>query len=133
MALVKLYNGDGDERAQRSQERISKSMGMVPETYQAMGRNGAFLDAALNLSQAAGNNLEAKTKELIAIAVSAANGCDYCVVAHRALALKQGVTEEEISGALEVAAMMSAFNTFNKAIGLENDVTPEALGLAVEA
>ena len=128
MALVKLYNGDGDERAQRSQERI-----MVPETYQAMGRNGAFLDAVLNLSQAAGNNLEAKTKELIAIAVSAANGCDYCVVAHRALALKQGVTEEEISGALEVAAMMSAFNTFNKAIGLENDVTPEALGLAVEA
>jgi len=133
MALVKLYNGDGDERAQRSQERIEKSMGMVPETYQAMGRNGTFLDAVLNLSQAAGNNLEAKTKELIAIAVSAANGCDYCVVAHRALALKQGVSEEEISGALEVAAMMSAFNTFNKAIGLENDVTPEALGIAVEA
>jgi len=133
MALVKLYNGDGDERAQRSQERIEKSMGMVPATYQAMGRNGAFLDAVLNLSQAAGNNLEAKTKELIAIAVSAANGCDYCVVAHRALALKQGVSEEEISGALEVAAMMSTFNTFNKAIGLENDVTPEALGIAVEA
>ncbi len=133
MALVKLYNGDGDERAQRSQERIHRSMGMVPETYQAMGRTGAFLDAVLNLSQAAGDNLEAKTKELIAIAVSAANGCDYCVVAHRALALKQGATEEEVSGALEVAAMMSAFNTFNKAIGLENDVTPEALGLAVEA
>ena len=87
-----------------------------------MGRSGEFLDNILKLSDAAGKNLDPKTKELIAIAVSAVNGCQYCVEAHRAMALKAGVKEEEITGALEVAAMMSAYNNFNKAIGLKCDI-----------
>ncbi|MCA9244605.1 MAG: carboxymuconolactone decarboxylase family protein [Phycisphaerales bacterium] len=130
MAHVKLYNGTGDEKARKAQERINKALGIVPETYQAMGRDGAFLEAVLALEHAAGRNLPAKTRELVLIAVSAANGCDYCVHAHRALALKTGATEEEVTAALELSAMMSLYNTFNKAIGLEHDVTPETLGVA---
>ena len=33
-----------------------------------------------------------------------------------------GVTDEEISGAIEVAAALSAFNTFNKSTGLDVDI-----------
>ena len=130
MANVRLYDGSGDEQAQRTQERIRRSLGGLPQTYQAMGRSGAFLDAVLKLDHAAGRNLDEKQRQLIAIAVSAANGCSYCLHAHRALAQKAGVREEEVTGALEIAAMMSAFNTFNKAIDLTHDVTPETLGVA---
>ena len=87
-----------------------------------MGANGDFLERVLSISQAAGKILDPKTKELIAIAVSAANGCEYCVAAHSASARQAGVTDEEITAAIEVAAMMSMYNTFNKAAGLNIDI-----------
>ena len=129
MAFVKLYHHDGDDRAAAVQDRIHRALGLLPEAYQAMGRSGAYLEAMLSLDQAAGANLDPKVRQLLTIAVSAANGCGYCVHAHRALALKAGATEQEVTGALEIAAMMSAYNTFNKAIGLHHDVTPQALGV----
>ena len=87
-----------------------------------MGRNGDFLEAMLKLSESAGKDLDAKTKELIIIAVSAVNGCVYCLDAHRSAALAAGVTDDEITAAIEVAAAISAFNNFNKGIDLESDL-----------
>ncbi len=122
MASVKLYKKTGDKKAVTIQTSLEKNFGFVPEVFQAMGRSGEFLDSMLKLADAAGKNLDPKTRELIAIAVSAVNGCQYCIEAHRAMALKAGVKDEEITGALEVAAMMSAFNNFNKGIGLKCDI-----------
>jgi AhpD family alkylhydroperoxidase len=122
MATVKLYKKDGDKKAVEVQEKIEKKFGFIPEVYQAMGRNGAFLSDVLSISESAGKGLDPKTKELIAIAVSAVNGCDYCVSAHRAIAKGAGVTDEEITAALEVAAMMSMYNNFNRAAGLKIDI-----------
>ncbi len=122
MASVKLYKKTGDKKAVTIQTSLENNFGFIPEVFQAMGRSGDFLDSMLKLADAAGKNLDPKTKELIALAVSAVNGCQYCVEAHRAMALKAGVKEEEITGALEVAAMMSAFNNFNKAAGLKCDI-----------
>lgn len=133
MAYTKFYDGDGDARSTEVQAGIKRSMGFVPETYRAMGRSGKFIDAIFALDKASGSTLDEKTRQLIAIAVSAANGCGYCLHAHRALALKAGSTEEDVTGALEIAAMMSAYNTFNKALGLNHDVTPEALGIPTKA
>lgn len=122
MASVKLYNKTGDEKAVKIQKDLEKAFGGLPEVFQAMGRNGDFLEAILNLAEKAGAGLDAKTKELICIAVSAVNGCGYCVDAHRALALKAGVSDDEITAAIEVAAAMSAFNKFNGAIGMNHDI-----------
>jgi AhpD family alkylhydroperoxidase len=119
---VKMYNGDGDKKAQAIQADLKKAFGFLPEVFQAMGRNGDFLDALLKLDAAAGKGLDPKTKELICVAVSAVNGCGYCLDAHRALGLKAGLTEEEITAALEVAATMSAFNKFNAALGMNHDI-----------
>lgn len=122
MASVKLYAKNGDEKAQVIQGGIEKKFGKIPEVFQAMGRNGDFLEAVLKVADAAGKGLDAKTKELIIIAVSAANGCTYCLDAHRSAALLLGVSDEEITAALEVAASISLFNTFNKAIDLNSDL-----------
>lgn len=123
MAITKLYNKSGDDKAVKVQESVEKKFGFLPETFQAMGRNGDFLQAMLSLAESAGKGLDAKTRELISVAVSAVAGCAYCLDTHRAMALKAGATDEEITAALEVAAMMSAFNTFNKAIDLKRDIT----------
>lgn len=122
MAVVKLYNKTGDDKAKKIQENLEKNFGMLPEVFQAMGRNGDFLQGILNLAEAAGKGLDTKTKELISFAVSATNNCGYCLDAHRALALKAGATDEEITATLEIVAMMSAFNKFNAAIGMNHDI-----------
>ena len=122
MAGVKLYNKPGDEKAVRTQEAIEKKFGFIPEVFQAMGRNGDFLQAAMHMADVAGQGLDAKTRELIIIAVSAVNGCAYCLDAHRSAALAAGVTDEEITAAIEVAASISLYNNFNKAISLNSDL-----------
>ena len=122
MAGVKLYNKTGDEKAVRTQEAIEKKFGFIPEVFQAMGRNGDFLQAAMHMADVAGQGLDAKTRELIIIAVSAVNGCAYCLDAHRSAALAAGVTDEEITAAIEVAASISLYNNFNKAISLHSDL-----------
>lgn len=122
MASVKLYEKNGDAKARQIQENLEKHFGMLPQVFKAMGRNGDFLESVLKAGEAAGNNLSPETRELISIAVSAINGCPYCLEAHRRSALNAGVTDEEITAAIEIAAVMSLFNNFNKAINLESDL-----------
>ena len=122
MAGIKMYNKTGDAKAQEIQKGMEKKFGFIPEVFQVMGRNGDFLEAVLKVADASGKGLDPKTKELIMIAVSAVNGCEYCLDAHRSIALKSGVTDEEISAAIEVAAAISLFNNFNKAISLKSDL-----------
>ena len=122
MASAKLYQQTGDAKAVAIQQKLAKNFGFLPQVFQARGRNGDFLESVLHNAESAGRGLDAKTKELIIIAVSAVNGCKYCLDAHRAAALRSGVTDEEITAALEVAASISLFNTFNKAIGLDSDL-----------
>ena len=122
MASVKLYEKNGDAKAVAIQEKLEKSFGKLPEVFKAMGRNGDFLEAVLKLAEVSGKGLDPKTKELIIIAVSAVNNCTYCLDAHRSAALQLGVTDEEITAALEVAATISLFNNFNKSIDLVSDL-----------
>ncbi len=54
------------------------------------------------------NHLDAKTRELIALAVSVTTRCDGCITVHTAEALKHGATREEIAEALGVAVALNA-------------------------
>ena len=122
MASIKMYQKTGDAKAVAIQEKLEGAFGFLPEVFQVMGRNGDFLEGVLKVAESAGRGLDAKTKELIIIAVSAANGCQYCLDAHRAAALKSGATDEDITAAIELAASISLFNTYNKSIGLNSDL-----------
>jgi uncharacterized peroxidase-related enzyme len=109
-------------------ERIKKQFGIptVPNTFKAMATKPAFLKAVLDMDEAvfAADKLDAKTKHLIAAAVSASSGCDYCLHAHSAIAQMFGASNEEVAEALSVAALMGAYNNFNKAFGLTLDIKP---------
>jgi uncharacterized peroxidase-related enzyme len=62
---------------------IQGKLGMVPNMMRTMGSSPAVLEGYLNLSGAlAHGTLGAKTGELIALAVSEKNNCDYCLSAH---------------------------------------------------
>jgi AhpD family alkylhydroperoxidase len=53
-------------------------------------------------------HLDAKTRELIALAVSVTNRCDGCITVHTGAALKHGASREEIAEALGVAVALNA-------------------------
>jgi len=52
--------------------------------------------------------LDAKTKQLIAVAVAHVTQCPYCIAGHSKQATKEGATREEIMEAIWVAAEMRA-------------------------
>jgi len=60
-----------------------------------------------NAGQKTGH-LDAKTHELIALAVAVTTRCDGCITVHAAQALKNGANREEIAEALGVAVALNA-------------------------
>lgn len=55
--------------------------------------------------------LDAKTKQLIALAVAAQIPCDYCTLGHTKGATEAGATDEELKEAIAVAAQVRKLST----------------------
>ena len=82
-------------------------MGRVGE----LGKLSPDILAGYQTLSAAGkktNHLDAKTRELIALAVAVTTRCDGCIAVHAAEAARLGVSREEIAEALGVAVAMNA-------------------------
>ncbi len=65
--------------------------------------------------------LDAKTKELLYVAVSIAHGCNYCIHSHTAAARAKGMTEAEYGELLAIVGMASETNRLVVALGVEVD------------
>jgi len=72
----------------------------APETMKAF--------SAMAMSAGAQGALDAKTKELIALAVSVAVRCDDCIAFHAKAASQRGATREEVMEALAMSIYMGA-------------------------
>jgi uncharacterized peroxidase-related enzyme len=77
---------------------IAKAVGKVPNAYAEIGSNSPLaLDAALKLDAAVGKgSLSRKEIEAVKLAVSEANGCDYCVAAHTLMGRKAGLSDADL-------------------------------------
>ncbi len=73
--------------------------------------------------------LDPLTKEMIYLAVSATNGCDYCVASHTASARRAGMTEEMLGELMAVVGMANETNRLADGYQIEIDdmfrVAPE--------
>ncbi len=65
--------------------------------------------------------LDPLTKEMIYIAVSATNGCEYCIRSHTAAARKQGMTDEMLAELLAVVGMANETNSLANGFDVETD------------
>ena len=69
--------------AQPLLEAVKKQLGLVPNLFRVVGNSPAALEGYLGLNGALGKGqLDARTRERIALAVAEINGCDYCLSAH---------------------------------------------------
>ena len=70
------------------------------------------------------SKLDAKTREIIALAVSATNGCSYCVNSHTAALRKVGVDSETLGEILAITALFNSTNALADGYQIEPDVLP---------
>ena len=65
--------------------------------------------------------LDPLTKELLYVAVSVTNGCEYCIASHSASARKKGMTEEQLAELLAVVGMANETNALATGYGVQVD------------
>lgn len=81
---------------------IASNMGVLSQNIPEV------MKAFMSTTKAGGKEgaLDAKTKELIAIAIAVANRCDGCIGFHTKTLVELGTTEQELAEALGVAIYM---------------------------
>ena len=61
------------------------------------------------------------TKELIYVAVSVSNGCEYCIRSHSSAAIKKGATKQMLSEMIAVTGMANEANRLVEGYQVEID------------
>jgi AhpD family alkylhydroperoxidase len=65
--------------------------------------------------------LDALTKEMVYLAVSVTNGCDYCTASHTTSARRQGMTDEMLGELIAVVGMANETNRLADGYQIEID------------
>jgi uncharacterized peroxidase-related enzyme len=111
--------------------KATKGLDFVPNFWRVLATNPDHLEIvwsrlkAVMHPEASGRTtrLDPLTREIIALAVSATNGCAYCINSHTAAVRKLGLDAEALG---EVMAVVGLFNSTN-ALADGYQVVPDVL------
>ena len=112
--------------------RRTKGIETVPNIWRVLATNPDHLELvwgrlkAIMHPEAAGRvgKLAPITREIIALAVSATNGCSYCVNSHTTALRKLGMDVETLGEVLAVVALFNSTNAIADGYQIEPDVLP---------
>jgi uncharacterized peroxidase-related enzyme len=107
--------------------KAKKEIDFVPKFWQALAHNPEHLEATwqkLNVVMKPGK-LDRLTKEMIALAVSIVNNCEYWIHSHSAAVKRLGLDNEAISEIVAVVDVFSGTNAIAQAYQIEPDVSPD--------
>jgi len=115
MATVHMVEYDAaSARVRKVYDEIMRVRGIefVPNVWKVLASHPPTLERIWRELQEvmAPGRLDPLTKEMIAIAVSATNGCDYCLWSHTASARKLGLDDEMLGEVMAVAGMFNQTN-----------------------
>jgi AhpD family alkylhydroperoxidase len=110
----------------------TKGIPIVPNFWRVLATNPDHLELiwtrlkVLMHPEAAGRTspLDPVTREAIALAVSATNGCAYCVNSHTAALRKLGLSPNAVGEVLAIAALFNSTNALADGYQVEPDVLP---------
>lgn len=126
MAVVPLLN-DGEAGAEAlavfDDIRAKRQTDYVNNFWRALAHDPAHLRSIWERAQQvmAPGALDPLVKELIYIAVSTANGCDYCVHSHTAAARAKGMSPAQHGELLSVIALAAQTNALATALSVPVD------------
>ncbi len=110
----------------------TKQIDFVPNFWRVLATNPDQFELiwtrlkALMHPEAAGQTspLDAVTREIIALAVSATNGCSYCVNSQTAAVRKLGLNVEALGEVLAIVALFNSTNALAEGYQIVPDVLP---------
>ena len=126
MTTVKLIDYADAEPAVRAvydDIRATRKSEFINNFWKALAHNTDQLKRTWESAKAvmAPGALDPLTKELIYIAVSVANACDYCIHSHTAAARAKGMTEDQYAELLAVIGMAHHTNGLVATLQVEVD------------
>jgi uncharacterized peroxidase-related enzyme len=112
--------------------KATKRIDFVPVFWRVLATNPDHLEMtwsrlkAVMHPEASGRSskLDPLTREIIALAVSATNGCPYCVQSHTAAVRKLGLDVEGLGEVMAIVALFNATNAIAQGYQIEPDVFP---------
>lgn len=112
VALIEYEDASPAVRAVYDDIRATRKTDFINNFWKALAINPEQLKRTWESAKAvmAPGALDALTKEFVYIAVSVANGCEYCTHSHTAAARAKGMTEAQYAELLAVIGMAHSTN-----------------------
>ena len=127
MATVTLLTDEEaspEARTVLEEIKAARKTDVVNDFWRALAHDPALLRATwdrLKTVMGPGGALDPLTKELIYVAVSITNKCEYCIHSHTAAARAKGMTDQQYGELLAVVAMAHQTNALATALGVPPD------------
>jgi AhpD family alkylhydroperoxidase len=112
MKLIEYQDASPEVRAVYDDIMAKRKVTSVNNFWKALARDPQTLKRTWDSVQQimAPGALDPLVKELIYIAVSATNGCEYCIASHTAAARNKGMSEEIFGELMAVVGMANETN-----------------------
>lgn len=107
--------------------KATKGIDFIPNFWKALSINPDHLEATwlkLKTTMKPGK-LDYLTKEIIALAVSITNNCEYCIHSHSAALKRLGLDNQAIGEIVAVVDVFCGTNRIGNAYQVKPDVTPD--------
>jgi len=112
--------------------KATKGIDFVPRFWRVLATDPDHLESVWGRlkgtmhPEASGRSgkLDPLTREIIALAVSATNGCPYCVQSHTAAVRKLGLSVEALGEVMAVVGLFNGTNAIAHGYQIEPDIFP---------
>jgi AhpD family alkylhydroperoxidase len=121
--FVEEAEASAEVRAVYEDIKATRKVDWINNFWKVLANHPASLKQTwTSLKQIMGpGTLDARTKEMLYLAVSMTNGCDYCTVSHTAAARKQGMTDAMLHELIAIVGMANETNRVVQAYRVEPD------------
>jgi AhpD family alkylhydroperoxidase len=123
MPLIEYADAPAEVRAVFDEIKAAREVDDVNNFWKALANDPVTLRRTWDsLRQVmAPGALDPLTKELVYIAVSVTNGCEYCIASHTAAARTKGLTDQQHAELLAVIGMANETNALVTGYGVPVD------------
>ncbi len=123
VTMVEYDDANDEVRALYDEIMETRGIDFVPNIWKTLATHPPTLERIWRgIETVMGDGrLDSLTKEMIAVAVSATNNCEYCVASHTAAARKHGMDDEMLGELLAVVGMFNQTNRLANGYQVEVD------------
>ncbi len=123
VALIEYEDASPEVRAVYDDIREVRQTDFINNFWKGLANNPAQLSRTWEQIKAvmAPGAIDPMTKEMIYVAVSVANACEYCIHSHTAAARAKGMTEEQFGELLAVIGLAHHTNGLVSSLQMEVD------------